>query len=354
MRHLFVPACLCIMTWSGSTGPDPKSFDKFAGYSVVKKSNDGESSVVENSNDDEAWPTFEASRRRTRLENTTAITSADIGIPQQGDLKYFLDSETGQEIEGPPAPPPKPVVHRSRQEVCESLVEAAQSNDLPTPFFIRLLQQESGFKPGVVSPVGAQGVAQFMPGTAAEMGVDNPFDPLDAIPASARLLKNLFQKFGNLGLAAAAYNAGPKRIQEWLAKKSKLPDETRGYVKTITGHEAESWKLATAAGISNIKLPRFAPCQRDAGLHAWNGPKDIPMPQPSPRNAPATQTTTQTVALTLAKTPETPKAKDQSSIVQLAAHKTQAKSEPVKTAKNEGKKSGKKPGKPLQLAEAHR
>ena len=59
-----------------------------------------------------------------------------------------------------------------------------------------------------------------MPETAAERGLDNPFDPLQAIPESARLLRDLSKKFGNLGLAAAAYNAGPKRVEDWLAKKA--------------------------------------------------------------------------------------------------------------------------------------
>ena len=118
---------------------------------------------------------------------------------------------------------PKPVVWRSSQEICDTLITAAQSNDLPIPF-IRLLFQESGFKPDVVSSAGAQGIAQFMPETAATVGLDNPFDPLQAIAASARLLRDLVKQFGNLGLAAAAYNAGPRRIQDCLAKKGKLPD----------------------------------------------------------------------------------------------------------------------------------
>ena len=95
----------------------------------------------------------------------------------------------------------KLVVYRPMAEVCEAVTQAAKSNNLPVGFFIRLLHQESGFKPDVVSRAGAQGVAQFMPEVAASMGVENPFDPLQAIPASARLLRDLFQKFGNLGLA---------------------------------------------------------------------------------------------------------------------------------------------------------
>jgi hypothetical protein len=363
MRHLFVPACLCLMTFSGSTVPDPKSMDRFAGFLVVKKNAGGETPVVEMTGiDSEAWPTLDSSRREARLQSTTAITKAEMA-PQSAadDLQYFAELEA----EGPPAPPPKPVIHRSRQEVCETLVEAAQTNDLPTPFFIRLLQEESGFRPGVVSPVGAQGVAQFMPGTALEMGVDNPFDPLDAIPASARLLKNLFQKFGNLGLAAAAYNAGPKRIQDWLEKKGKLPDETRGYVKTITGHEAESWKVA-AAGMTNIKLPRIAPCQHDAGLHAWNGPKEIPMPTPSPRSAEpeviVAHANSATVKLAERKKAESKPADakkvdknlTQPATIQLAAHKTQPKVSAKVEIKVAAKKPMKKPRKPLQLADAHR
>jgi hypothetical protein len=128
-----------------------------------------------------------------------------------------------------------------------------------------------------VSPAGAQGIAQFMPETAAEMGVDNPFDPLPAIRASARLLRGLVQQFGNLGLAAAAYNAGPKRIQDWLAKKGKLPQETQGYVRSITGRAAERW-TAAQAGSPAVKIPRRAPCQDAAGLLAWDGPERIPMP----------------------------------------------------------------------------
>jgi hypothetical protein len=178
----------------------------------------------------------------------------------------------------PPLPPvPKPVINRSRAEICDALTQAAQSNDVPVPFFIRLLFQESGFKAGVVSPAGAEGIAQFMPATSADMGLDNPFDPLPAIRASARLLRGLVQQFGNLGLAAAAYNAGPKRIADWLAKKGKLPQETQGYVRSITGRAAEKWTVAEA-GSPAVKIPRRAPCQDAAGLLAWNGPERIPMP----------------------------------------------------------------------------
>ena len=159
----------------------------------------------------------------------------------------------------------KLVVYRPMAEVCEAVTQAAKSNNLPVGFFIRLLHQESGFKPDVVSRAGAQGVAQFMPEVAASMGVENPFDPLQAIPASARLLRDLFQTFGTLGLAAAAYNAGPRRIQTWLtAKKATLPEETRGYVRIITGKPAENWRSVAKLVPDSRPLLTHAPCKPPA------------------------------------------------------------------------------------------
>jgi len=177
----------------------------------------------------------------------------------------------------------KPVVYRTREEICDALIEAVRNNDLPAHFFIRLLYQESSFRPYAISSAGALGIAQFMPETASDRGLDNPFDPIQAIPASARLLRDMAQKFGNLGLAAAAYNAGPRRIEEWLAKKGPLPQETQAYVKTITSWPAESWTLAAQTGSPAIKVQRQAPCQETVGLMAWDGPDEIPLPPPSPR-----------------------------------------------------------------------
>ncbi|HET9715037.1 MAG TPA: lytic transglycosylase domain-containing protein [Pseudolabrys sp.] len=205
----------------------------------------------------------------------------------------------------------KPVVYRSSEEICDSLTHAARSNDLPTHFFIRLLYQESSFRPAAISSAGALGIAQFMPETANDRGLDNPFDPLQAIPASARLLRDLYRKFGNLGLAAAAYNAGPRRISDWLAKKGSLPQETQDYVRNITGWPAENW-TGSQTGIPAVKLPRAAPCQEAAGLLAWNGPDQIPLPPPNPRvkeppvnpktAAPKTVTDTKPKTVTNAKT----------------------------------------------------
>ncbi len=93
-------------------------------------------------------------------------------------------------------------------DLCQALLTSAQDNDLPVAFFANLLWQESGLRDDIVSSKGAMGIAQFMPEVAVEKGLDDPFDPLQAIPASARLLRELREQFGNLGFVAAAYNAG--------------------------------------------------------------------------------------------------------------------------------------------------
>jgi soluble lytic murein transglycosylase-like protein len=156
-----------------------------------------------------------------------------------------LPRETVAEpIVEPPAYTARPTP--SRNALCSHAAAVATEHDLPVPFFANLIQQESGFKSHVVSPAGAQGIAQFMPGTAAERGLLNPFDPIQALPKSAEFLRELHGEFGNLGLAAAAYNAGPRRVREWLAGTGYMPSETRNYVQAITGASVEHWAKANA------------------------------------------------------------------------------------------------------------
>ena len=125
--------------------------------------------------------------------------------------------------------------------VCPLIDASARLHGLPIVFLTRLIWRESSFQPAVTSPAGAQGIAQFMPGTASERGLANPYDPEEAIPKAAELLVDLKTQFGDLGLAAAAYNAGPTRLANWLAGAGSLPAETRDYVAIITGRPVEDW-----------------------------------------------------------------------------------------------------------------
>lgn len=146
------------------------------------------------------------------------------------------------------ADPPKPSKERLIGRVCELIEFHAARVGLPEAFFARLIWKESRFDPNAVSPVGAEGIAQFMPGTAKMRGLANPFDIEQALAASASYLGELKTGFGNLGLAAAAYNAGENRVSRWLKSGGFLPLETENYVLDIMGEPADSFTEATYAG----------------------------------------------------------------------------------------------------------
>ena len=186
-----------------------------------------------------------------RVVTRNPVSSAEIE-EQLADLR---------EPEGPPPPPEEVAI----EAICDAVAAAAEANGLPTGFFARLIWQESRFKQRAVSPAGAQGVAQFMPAVAVERGLSNPFDPIEALPESAAFLKDHVNYFGNLGLAAAAYNGGARRVTDWLARRGKLPEETRNYVKIITGHEPEKWVDSNEITLA-VDLPRNAPCDGVADL----------------------------------------------------------------------------------------
>jgi len=171
--------------------------------------------------------------------------------------------------------PSQPV---STDTICSALAAAAAQNDLPTDFFARLIWQESRFDPTAVSRAGAQGVAQFMPATANWRGLSNPFDPLEAIAESAKLLRDLRREFGNLGLAAAAYNAGSGRVRDWLAGRRALPRETSAYVRIVTGYSPEQWAGASA-GIGEMHLEKPVPCGEIAAFVARSS---LPASKPTP------------------------------------------------------------------------
>jgi Transglycosylase SLT domain len=154
--------------------------------------------------------------------------------------------------------------------LCQTLAAAAAQNGLPFEFFSRIIWQESRFDSSAIGPVTrggqrAQGIAQFMPATASERSLGDPFDPSAALPKSAEFLRELQTQFGNLGLAAAAYNAGPQRVRDWLDGKRSLPPETLSYVQIVTGHSAQEWRL-TKSTVLAIAAPAEMSCAGSAVL----------------------------------------------------------------------------------------
>ncbi|RVT85942.1 lytic transglycosylase domain-containing protein [Rhodobacteraceae bacterium CCMM004] len=145
-------------------------------------------------------------------------------------------------------------------DLCAVLSAAADSAGVDADFLLRLIWRESRFDPKAVSPKGALGIAQFIPATADRRGLEDPLNPAEALFASARYLADLTGRFGNVGLAAAAYNAGEAGLQGWLDRRRGLPAETRDYVRAITGRRAEAWRDGDAADPRAARPPgAFAP-----------------------------------------------------------------------------------------------
>lgn len=119
-----------------------------------------------------------------------------------------------------------------RGKYLQTAKDAARKHGVPEALFLRLVQQESGWNPGAVSPKGATGLAQLMPGTADLLGVDI-HDPVENLNGGARYLRRMYDKFGTWKLALAAYNAGPGAVDE----HNGIPPypETINYVAVVHG-----------------------------------------------------------------------------------------------------------------------
>jgi hypothetical protein len=126
------------------------------------------------------------------------------------------------------------------------LLQAATRWNISVALLAAQLMAESNFDPNAGSPAGAQGIAQFMPSTAAAYGLRDPYDPVEAIDAQAHLMSDLIRQFGDLSLALAAYNAGPAPVEACDC----IPGypETQAYVSRI---------LALLAGAGAIVVPSF-------------------------------------------------------------------------------------------------
>jgi hypothetical protein len=113
------------------------------------------------------------------------------------------------------------------------IVRASQRWNVGAALLSAQIYAESNFNPFAQSPAGAQGIAQFMPGTAAALGLRDPFDPEEAIDAQAHLMRDLLRRFGSVPLALAAYNAGAGAVERY----GGIPPypETRAYVMKILG-----------------------------------------------------------------------------------------------------------------------
>ena len=150
-------------------------------------------------------------------------------------LKPLSSIEDGSALRTEPPSEVRTIIRTSatyREAVYASLIREAELRyRLPARLLQALIWTESRFNPMAVSSAGAAGLTQLMPGTAKELGVTNRHDPAQNIDGGARYLRQMFDRFGSVDLALAAYNAGPRAI----AKAGGIPRnrETPGYVRSV-------------------------------------------------------------------------------------------------------------------------
>jgi hypothetical protein len=197
-------------------------------------------------------PRFALTGRRKVMAFAVAVLASALAM-SQADWPSLAEPAPTPSLNGGP-------------NLCRVLDRVAVENGLPMPFFTRLIWQESRFNPRAQSWAGAQGIAQFMPGTAASRGLLDPFEPATALRESAAYLRELRNTFGNLGLAAAAYNAGPYRVTQWLGHDAALPEETVAYVQIVTGRSVWDWASPDATKLENAPAQQEANCDDVASL----------------------------------------------------------------------------------------
>ena len=145
-------------------------------------------------------------------------------------------------------------------DTCNAIEGFARRHGLEAHFFARLIWQESRFDPNALSPVGAQGIAQFMPYTARRRGLRDSYNPAEALEHSAQYLAEMAGKYGNLGLAAVGYNGGEGRAEGLIAGTGGLAQETVDYVRIITGVPHQNW-LEDAPPAPDLRLSATLPFQ---------------------------------------------------------------------------------------------
>ncbi len=144
------------------------------------------------------------------------------------------------------------------EDTCYAMEVFTKRHGLDPHFFARLIWQESRFDPHARSPVGAEGIAQFMPYTAKRRGLHDSYNPAEALEHSAQYLAEMAGKYGSLGMAAVGYNGGEGRAQGLIDGSGGLMQETVDYVRIITGVPHQNW-LEEPLPAPDLRLSKSLP-----------------------------------------------------------------------------------------------
>jgi len=198
-------------------------------------------------------------RRRVTLAVAATLAAVVVAAEPAGRVVLLREPDGTPRIVSYPARSSKAVVPpaaTARRDVLWPHVEkTARAQGVDPELVDLVIRMESGYNPNAVSPKGARGVMQLMPGTARQYGVRNVFDPHENIGAGVRYLSDLLQRYGNdTARALAAYNAGPEAVERFAGVPPYR--ETRNYVATILGAYEGTPAQLVGGGFAARSRPR--------------------------------------------------------------------------------------------------
>lgn len=179
-----------------------------------------------------------------------------------------------ERIEGLAIAPPRRIKVPTERDYDHLILEVATRYAVEPGLVKGVIAAESNFKPHAVSRVGAQGLMQLMPATAAELGVERPFGVVENIDGGVRYLRAMLDRYGDVARALAAYNAGPGAVDRYRGVPPYA--ETRAYIKRVLEYHRR-YRADFEALASRSATPRGDDARRGEGSASAGAPAGVPL-----------------------------------------------------------------------------